>query len=427
MLLIGCIVALAAAAAYVLANDGNKICESTELEPLSGNGIKLSKNVRLSLQQSNEHVLMVAPSGVGKTRKFIIPNINALDNCSIIVTDPSGEIEKSVKTNKKVYTLNPFSSKTIGYDPLRMCRNEFEVRKAAEVILKNGMVKDSQNSRQDEFIQMATPLLTAYMLFNYHTKRYNFLDMIKNVCSKPIYMKNPTDECIYGEICNSGVESAETEIDIFMQVIGSMQTMSSIRIVMNSCLQMFFDSNLVNMLTKPSIDFNKLREEQSILYIQIPERHSEHYAPLTATFLTQIIDSLLDKPEGLQTYMLLDEFTNIGIIPNMCQLLSTARKRNLSIVCAIQNLTQLHRVYGEIEGKELRELFKSILVCAGLRDSCEYISGLLGTKTVTDDKNATRKEPLLSPDEIRRMSLDDVLIICNNKRPVRDHILDLAV
>lgn len=413
---------------YFLVHEGeNKLCKSGELSDIEGDGIILSKKVRLSPHQSNQHILMVAPSGCGKTRKFIIPNINALNNCSLIVTDPSGEIERTCKTDKKVYILSPFNANTVGYDPLKLCKNEFEVRKIATVILKNGMAKDNKNGRQEEWVKMATPLLTAYFLFNYYTHKYSFGDLIRNITIRhllPIKDK-PEIPSIYREIMDSNIECAITELMMFMQVIGADQTLSSIRIVMNSCLQSFLDNNVQEIFNKPCIDFTRIRKEQSLIYIQIPERHCEYYSPLSATFLTQLIDNLLDT-EGLQTYVLFDEFTNIGEIPNMCQLLSTARKKNLSIVASIQNLTQLQRTYGTVEGDEMRELFKTIMICSGLKDSAEYISNILGNKIIKNEKGA-RSEPLMTPDEIRRMDNDKVMIICNNKRPVQDVMLDLVL
>jgi type IV secretory pathway TraG/TraD family ATPase VirD4 len=404
----------------------NKICSFSELSDFEGDGVKLSKNIRLSTKQSNEHVLMIAPSGLGKTRKFIMPNIKALNNCSIVCTDPSGEIEKTCKTDKQTFVLSPFNEKTIGYDPIKLCNSEFEVKKIASVILKNGMIEDNGNNRQEEFLQMAAPLLTAYMLYNYYMRKYNFGELIQNICTMPILpFKNKEIPSIYGEIMDSDVESAKTELKMFLQVMGSPETLSSIRIVMNSCLQSLLDQRILNIFKKPCIDIKKIRKEESIIYIQVPERHCNYYAPLTATFLTQLLDSLLEN-DGLQTYLLFDEFTNIGKIPNMCQLLSTARKRKISIIAAIQSLTQLYRVYGEIQGNELRELFKSIIVGAGLKDSAEYISQMLGNKQTK--KNETFiTEPLMTPDEIRRMKNDKILIICNNKRPVIDELLDLVI
>ena len=49
-----------------------------------------SDTLRLSEKYSMNHLLMVAPSGMGKTTSFVHPNIAALDDCSIIITDPKG-------------------------------------------------------------------------------------------------------------------------------------------------------------------------------------------------------------------------------------------------------------------------------------------------------------------------------------------------
>jgi type IV secretory pathway TraG/TraD family ATPase VirD4 len=346
-------------------NTDNKVCDRRELKTLSGEGIRCSRNIQLSVKQSNEHLLAIMPSGSGKSRKLVMPNINSLQNCSIICTDPTGEIERTCKTDKQKYILNPFREDTIGYDPLKNCRSEFEVRKIANVILTNGMnaysSKDSKSSNQQDFVGMATPLLTSYMLMNYYTKRYNFGEMIKNICSLPIISNIEKDsegkvtkatKSIELEIMLSNVQSAITEFMVFKQVIGAIPTLSSIRIVMNSCLQVFLDNNIQKLFTKPNIDISKLRNKESIIYIQIPERHSDYFSPLTATFLTQLFDYLLEH-DGLQIYFLLDEFCNNGQIPSIGKLLSTARKHNISILAAIQSLNQLYTLYGELQAKEL--------------------------------------------------------------------------
>ena len=300
----------------------------------------------------------------------------------------------------------------------------------------------SDTGKQQEWVDMATPLFTAYLLMNYYTKQYTFDELIKNITTRPIlptkrsepkqtkpatYSTNsitkPKMLSILEEIMLSGVNSAILELQMFLQVMGAPQTLSSIRIVMNTCLQMFMDDNLYNIFHNPQIDLSIFRREESVLYIQIPERHSDYYAPLTATFITQLLDTLLDNKEGLQIYLMFDEFTNVGEIPNICKTLATARKYRISIIAAIQSLTQLVRVYGETEGQELRELFKTIMVCAGLRDSAEYISKILGSRT--DSKGINK--PLLTEDEIRRMESDEVLIICNNKKPVKDTLNPIYV
>jgi type IV secretion system protein VirD4 len=435
-MLVGC--SMVGIAGYGLLNredNDNKVCNYKELKDLLGDGICCSKNVRLSVKQSLEHVLMIMPSGAGKSKKVIAHNINKLKNCSIVITDPSSELEKTCKTNKQKIILNPFSEDSVGYDPLANCKSEFEVRKLANVILMNGMKTYSSNSEASntqDFIGMATPLFTAYMLMNYHTKQYTFDELIKNICTLPIEHKQVTKEngetIVYAsisyDIVESGVESAITEFKSFRQILGANASLSSVRITMNSCLQVFFDENVKKILRKPSLDISKIRQQETILYIQIPEHHSSYFSPLVATLLTQMFNYFLEN-DGLQIYALIDEMANIGIIPEISRLLSTARKHKLSILGAIQSLSQFQTLYGDLEGKQLTELFKTVLIAGGLKDSAEYISNLLGTKEQKEN-GMIQIKPLMTADQIRRLKKNEMLIICNNKRPVLDEMMDIV-
>ena len=49
-------------------------------------------NKKISLKRSLQHVLVLAPSGAGKTTSYIIPNLLRLKHSSSIVLDPSQEI-----------------------------------------------------------------------------------------------------------------------------------------------------------------------------------------------------------------------------------------------------------------------------------------------------------------------------------------------
>jgi type IV secretory pathway TraG/TraD family ATPase VirD4 len=398
-------------------SDAKKICSPFELRPLSGEGVWCSSNWRASIEQSLNHILYIAPCGAGKSRRFIIPNINTLTNSSVIVTDPVGEIRESYKGNKKVYKLNPFSDDSIGYDPLQNCNNEFEVKKLARIILMNGNSSARKGVATDkmDWIESAIPLVSSYLLYCWYCKRYTFSQAIENICTQTIgYLEY--------EIMQDEYESPKIQFKAFSKVDGSPATLASIRNVLNSCMQCFLDDNVRKLFSKPSIDFSLLRKEESILFIQIPERHAEFYSPLSATLMSQLFDILIDT-EGLQVFMLFDEFCNVGKIGSgseFCNILSTARKHGISISAAIQSLTQLYRTYNEIEGKELKELFGTIICSSGLKDSAEYISNLLGNTTKNVNGNL-KSEPLMSPDEVRTMSENEVLIVCNNKRAVKDY------
>lgn len=410
-------------------DDGqNAIMPHSELRKLKGDGIQISKNVQLNRKMSKEHILKIAPSGGYKSRGFIMPNVKQLNNCSMIVTDPSGEIQETCKRDDmNILTFNPLHpGNSIGFNPLANCKNSFEVKQIMEVIMNNSHDKSSKSDKTD-WIQMSLPLLKAYAVYNFYAKKYPFDIMVSNILTKPLLpIKDKKVVSIYEEIMASEVNEAKTELLAFLQVNKAQSTLACIRNTLTSALQIFNEVNVKKLCRKPVLNFEKLREHESILYIQVPERYSKHYSPITAVLIQQLMDRLLDKPNGLDVFFLLDELCNIGKISDINSYLSTCRKHNISIVGCIQNLTQLKRVYGEIEGKELQELFKTLIVSGGLKDSNSYFSDLIGTKKVKE-KEVEKRVPLLEPHELRQLDDNKVIILCKNKRAVKDNICKLAI
>jgi type IV secretion system protein VirD4 len=422
MLLALTVAACIAGFGYLALNPANKpntskIASHSELSSLKGDGLIISENVRLSRKYSNEHALVVMPTGAGKTRRIAMPNVRNLKNCSLVVTDPKCEIARECITDKKTMILNPYNSNTVGYDILENCNNTTEVRKYAKVLLVNGNLANqiltgaSAGSEAVEWLQKATPLLNAYMIYNYYMKRYKFHEMVQRLVSAPL-------KEIGQEIMNSNVTEAKIEFQSFIQIAGSPVTLSCIRNVLLTNLQLFLDSSINNLMSRPSIDLNKLRDEETILYIQIPERDAAYFSPLTAVLVTQILDRLMDNEDGLQTYLILDEMANIGKINGLSQTLSTCRSRRVSILGCIQSLGQLELVYNS-ESKVLTELFKTVVFSGGLKDSSEYASELVGLGKFHKN-NDTYVDKLMSSDAIRRLKDDELLIICGNKNPVID-------
>lgn len=405
----------------------NEIKTHTELNSLKGNGLRISKNVQLSSKMSKEHTLKVAPSGGYKSRGFIMPNVKSLKNCSIVVTDPSSEIKRECKRDDMIeFVFNPFDIKnSIGFDILANCSNSFEVKQSIELLMINSSLAINKTGKSDkaDWIQMSLPLLKSYAIYNFYEKKYTFDTMISNLLTKPLLpQKDKKGISIMEEIMESDISEAKTEFASFIQIASAPQTLACIRNTLTSCLQLFNELNVKKLCRKPTIDFKKFRGKETILYIQIPERYSRHYSPITSVLVQQLMNKLLDHKKGLDVYFLFDEFCNVGKISDINLYLSTCRKHNITIAACIQNLTQLKRLYGELEGKELQELFKTLIVSGGLKDSTEYFSNLIGDKEVKE-KNMTKTKPLMSTAELRMLKDNEVIILCNNKRPVRDKIV----
>ena len=69
---------------------------------LGGNhgGLVLGPGRRLSADESFKNLVLMAPSGGGKTTRYVIPNLLELQG-SAVVTDPSGEIYRGHKAQAR--------------------------------------------------------------------------------------------------------------------------------------------------------------------------------------------------------------------------------------------------------------------------------------------------------------------------------------
>ena len=141
-------------------------------------------------------------------------------------------------------------------------------------------------------------------------------------------------------------------------------------------------------------------------------------------------------------YFLLDEFPNIGAIPDFTKKISTMRSRGIHSSVIFQNIAQLKNRYPydawqEIIGNCDTRLF---LGCTDIA-TAEFVSALLGQATVetrTQRKHAgfegifdfgdisisSQKRSLLTPDEILRLEPMNAILILRGQKPLKVEKMD---
>ena len=133
--------------------------------------------------------------------------------------------------------------------------------------------------------------------------------------------------------------------------IASEKTYSSILSTLQSKLGKFDSEEIANVTSTNTIDFEELATQKTALYVVSSDTHTAYNFLLTI-FFAQMIQHLYDfadkQPDGklpVPVFFILDEFANIGQIPDFDKKISTSRSRKISFSVILQNLDQLKAVY----------------------------------------------------------------------------------
>jgi type IV secretion system protein VirD4 len=435
----------------------------SELRGLTGkDGFSISKGVRLSAAKSYEHVMVLGPTGSGKSTSFFIPNLLDLDGIhSAVVTDPKGELHDLTSPY-----LESLGYNIIKLEPLRPERNEFfynplsivedatGIRDVAQLILTNGNkaveISTGSSSGGAEWINMSIPLLAASFAY---IKKFGKQKSIPEAINIILH-----DDLKQMEAKFRKCDDAFKMFLIFKQSTESEKTLSSIKSVLTTNVQLFVDPKIAKFVSPPLVynengervpdeerllDPRILRDRPTVLFVCVPESKSTMMMPLMSVFFTQLLDVTMEYNQGSPILYMLDEFANIGVIPSIATVTATARSRRIGVSVGIQGVEQLRRNYGEENASDIMNNLKTKLIYSGLTgDSAQYVSDLAGVTTIETKSystnsgqgqdfitnlvagknvsvSGTRRE-LITPDEVRRMPEDQVLIIAHNRNPVFD-------
>jgi len=405
----------------------SRLGSQKDLGKLLGNdGLIISKNFQLSFKKTLEGVVVIAPTGEGKTTSIFLPNLlsNDLPKGSKIVADPKGELFELTSEYQRSIGIEPILFEPLGnnahYNPLDHCKDLTEVRELASNLVQNGdlaiQLASGRGGGTSDWINSAIPLLTAMLLIC-----KTISGATKILISTPqLELPNLFENC--------GNADAMEQFNIFMSSAGSPKTASSTISTLLTAMQLFTDHDLINSTSKSDFAPKDLREKPICLYIKYDVSKSNYLSPFLSIFFNQLIDKIM-YAKGLPVLFMLDEFANIGRLNNFNQVVSVGRSEGLGFMICLQNLTQLTSVYGESNATTILNNLKTKCILPSISDykALNYISNLCGDKEVetesTNDKGKSHSKTtkrLFTADEIRRIDDDEILIIAHNKLPFMD-------
>lgn len=435
------------------------------------NNILLTQEVRMSLNtrqhRENLNVLVIGGSGSGKSRFYVKPNIMQL-NTSYVVTDPKGELLRSCGRllKKAGYEIRVFNlidmSHSNNYNPFNYIYDKdgniskTYVMKMVNCLMKN--TKQEGASGGDQFWDDSTKALTLAIAFyllekktdeNGNSLDRNFSTVMKmmrlaEISEQDENHRSPLDDMMDELRAENPHSMAVSFYADFKKAPA--ETAKSILISAAVRFAAFNLPEVADLTHTDNIHLDTLGDRKTALFIIIPSSDAT-FNFLAAMMYTQLFDTLYDTANfkyggrlPVHVRCLLDEFANVGTIPDFDKLLATMRSMEISANIIIQNLAQLKKMYDK-SWEILTGNCDSLLFLGGQEASTlEAISKSLGKETIdvvsqnrtqshkspsTSENNSILGRELMTTDELKVMNPNECVLIVRALYPFFCHKFDI--
>lgn len=358
--------------------------------------------------------------------------------------DEKGKIlkDKSGKIIYEPYNIKVFNTvdfgKSMHYNPMAYIRNghrEEDILKLVDVLIRN-TTGNGPKSGEDFWVKAERLLYMAYialMFAIYPEEERNFGSLIELINDSEVReddenFKNHVDllfdaierwleNRMLDETESAELEAEDTESSLYFlglmndldgetptdeqasiarfairqhkaYKLAAGKTAKSILISCAARLGVFSIDKILEVTSYDELELDKLGDELSALFVIVPDSDAT-FNFLVAIMYTQMFNLLCTRADSnrggklkIHVHCLLDEFKNIGEIPEFDKLISTIRSREISASIVLQSKRQLKDLYKE-SAETIEDCCDSLLFLGGSNNTTlKEISESLGRETI---------------------------------------------
>lgn len=421
--------------------EADGIIFGTDLE--DGNVISLPVDSPL-----NRNIAVCGSQGSMKSRAFA--RMMALQCIkreeSMYLTDPKSELYEDLHAylNKQGYVCRQFNLIDLIYSDAWDCLAEID---------DGGLI--------DVFVDVVIRNTTDKFDHFYDNVE---MDLLKALCLY-VYEEYPQGKKTFPEAYNLLINKNVEELDaIFDRLPNTHPAKGPYRLFskaekvkgnavlgLGTRLQILQNKTVQKITSHKEIDL-ALLGQQKCAYFCITSDQDSTYNVLATLFtsflcikLVRLADHTMNRKLPVTIHFILNEFPNIGVVPDFKKKLATARSRGIGMSILFQNIPQLQNRYPDNQWEEILGGcdFSLFLGCNDLT-TAEYFSDRSGTVTVAVDSirknfhtirmtdyvpeysesSSVGKRQLLNPDEVMRFPWDEGLLFIRGQKVLRVRKMD---
>ncbi|RYD01491.1 hypothetical protein N752_29760 [Desulforamulus aquiferis] len=391
--------------------DLNNFCEVGPPVPLEKNKSKTSrfpggnligelerKIIRVNFEKVPDdtpktapHLLAYGGTGAGKSFSLVSGNIIAgvSEGQSLVMIDPKGELFRIFanwlrELGYQVWVLNFMTPEhSHRWDPVIECMNDAEISEMIDTLSKN-----ATNGSESYFALKAMELMEAFigLLKGDFPIEQQHMRSLMSLASWP-------EEKLDARF-RDAFEAGKISPTIYERWRGVVKKNYEFAVSnLNAVLKNLTTAPLAAMMSEQEIDLSDIGRKKTALFLIIPTGGEGVYLkPILAMFykfLFKRLDKLAFTSPGERLPVPVrnawDEMANVGIIPGLPEIISTARSKGIHIMMILQTPTQLESLYGRDDAKTITGNCPTVMmigIAPADRDLAKMFSEILGVAAV---------------------------------------------
>ena len=397
------------------------------VDPVSDWNIPLTRTESLTMTSRpkdpktarNKNILVIGGSGSGKTRFFVKPSIMQMHS-SYVITDPKGQLltetgkmllhgapkldenGKPVRDTRGKVVYEPYRikvlntinfSKSMKYNPLAYVRSEKDILKLVNVIIANTK-GDGEKSSEDFWVKAERLLycaLIGYIWYEAEPEERNFITLLDllNACEAredDETYKSPVD-ILFDDLAKKQPEHFAVKQYVKFKMAAG-KTLKSILVSCGARLAPFDIKELRDIMTEDELELDTMGDRKTALFLIMSDTDTT-FNFVIAMLQSQLFNLLCDKADDfyngrlpVHVRCLLDEFANVGQIPNFDKLIATIRSREISASIILQSQSQLKTIYKDAADTIVGNCDSTLFLGGKEKGTLKEISELLGKETI---------------------------------------------
>ena len=403
----------------------------------------------------NKHIAIFGASGTMKSRGIIRPMLfQAMKrNESVIVTDPKSEMyaDTAEMFRDRGYTVRVFNLVHPEYSDSWNCMADLQGDTLMAQVLTDVIIKNTSEGRGDHFWDSGEGNLLKSLVLYVDQEASRGLESKHLPAVYQMITQNSERQlsAMFGKLPLN--HPAKAPYNLFAQASDTVR--AGIVLGLGTRLQVLQNESVQKITSRSEIDLAEPGKTKCAYFIILSDQDSamDFLSSLFFSFLFIKLVRYADNRKNGQckvpVNIVLDEGNNVGAIPDFARRLSTIRSRRLSVAFVAQNLPQCQNRYPNNEWAEILGNMDTHLMLGCTDDvTAEFFSLRSGDMTVQVDTSMTvrktlavaqvipqyrqtegkGKRRLMTPDEVLRLSNQDLLIVMRGCKVLKAQKYDFS-